>query len=138
MNLTAEYIHNRTGYRFGAQCCWVRVYRGESGDAPVIFCEELRDSGVRVSEVSEYLAAEVIRDHLPNGLPDLPHPLLWIEHRASRRHGPDRYRLVRFDSYTPRSLGAGFVRRETLGAPVQRELLSSQEVAVLIGDRRKS
>ena len=133
MNLTAEYIHNRAGYRFGAQCCWVRVYRGESGDAPVVVCEELRDSGVRASEVSEYLAAEVIRKHFPDGLPDLPHPMLWIEHRPSRRRGPGRYRLVSFSSYTPRLAGAGFVRRETLGAPVHRELFSPEEVAILIG-----
>ena len=138
MNLTAEYIHHRVGYRFGAQCCWVRVYLGESGDAPVVVCEELLDSGVRVSEVSEYLAAEVIRDHFPDRLPDLPRPLLWIEHRPSRRHGSGRYRLVSFDSYTPRPAGAGFVRRETLGAPVNRELLSPEEVAVLIGGRKKS
>lgn len=134
MNLTAEYIHHRVGYRFGAQCCWVRVYRGEGGDAPVVVCEELRDSGVRVSEVSEYLAAEVIRDHFPDGMPDLPDPILWIEHRPSRRHGPGRYRLVRFSSYIPRPSGAGFVRRETLGAPIHRELLSPPELKVLTGE----
>ena len=137
MNLTAEYIHNRRGYRFGAQCCWVRVYRGESGDAPVVVCEELRDNGVRVSEVSEYLAAEVIRDHFPDGLPVLRHPILWIEHRPSRRRGPGRYRLVIFSSYAPRPAGAGFVRRETLGASVHREPLSPREVAVLIGGRKR-
>ena len=138
MNLTAEYIHNRTGYRFGTQCCWVRVYRGKSGDAPVIVCEELRDSEVRVSEVSEYLAAEVIREHFPGGLPNLPHPLLWIEHRPSRRSGPGRYRLVGFYSYKPLPAGAGFVRRETLGAPVHREHLTPEEVSVLIGERQSS
>lgn len=138
MNLTAEYIHHRLGYRFGAQCCWVRVYRGESGDAPVVVCEELRDSRGRISEVSERLAAEVIRNHFPGGLPDLPHPMLWIEHWPSRRRGPGRYRLVSFSSYTPRPAGAGFVRREALGAPVHREPLTPEEVAVLTGDRQKS
>ncbi len=138
MDLAAEYIHHRLGYRFGAQCCWVRIYLGESGDAPVVVCEELRESGVRVSDVSEYLAAEVIRDHFPDGLPDLPHPMLWIEHRPSRRRGPGRYRLVRFSSYIPRPSEAGFVRRETLGAPIHREPLSPEEVAILIEDRQKS
>ncbi len=138
MNLTAEYIHHRLGYRFGAQCYWVRVYLGENGDAPVVVCEELRDSGVCISDVSEYLAAEVIRDHFSDGLPDLPHPLLWIEHRPSRRRGLGRYRLVSFSSYTPRPTGAGFVRREKLGAPVHREPLDPKEVAVLTGDRQKS
>lgn len=131
MNLTAEYIHNRQGYRFGTRCCWVRIYRGEAGDAPVVVCEEMRDGGVFVSEMSEYLAAEVVRRHFPEGLPDLPRPLLWIEHRPARRRGPGRYRLVTFETYTPFAVGAGFVRREKLGDSLHRELLSAAEVSVL-------
>lgn len=134
MCLTREYLHSREGYRFGTQCCWVRIYRGEAGDAPVVVCEELRDAGVYVSEMSEYLAAEVIRDHFPDGLPDLPRPLLWIEHRPTRRRGPGRYRLVSFASYAPRPAGAGFVRRERIGAPTHREPLSREEVSVLTGE----
>ena len=134
MNLTDEYLHNRQGYRFGTRCCWVRVYRGEEGDAPVVVCEELRDGGVFVSELSEHLAAEVIRRHFPKGLPDLPCPLLWIEHRPARRRGPGRYRLVTFSSYAPTFTGAGFVRREKLGAVTSRELLTVKEVATLTGE----
>ena len=134
MNLAAEYIHHRLGYRFGAQCCWVRIYLGASGDAPVVICEELRESGVRVSDVSEYLAAEVIRDHFSDGLPDLPHPMLWIEHRPARRRGPGRYRLISFSSYTPRPAGTGFVRPEKLGAPTAREPLDPGEVAALTAE----
>ncbi|CAN5567354.1 hypothetical protein BH24ACT21_BH24ACT21_11140 [soil metagenome] len=133
MRLTQEYIHNRQGYRFGARCCWVRIYLGEEGDAPVVICEELRDGGVFVSELSEYLAAEVIRRHFPEGLPDLRRPLLWIEHRPTRRRGPGRYRLVTFSSYTPVPVGAGFVRREKLGDTVGREFLDAREVGILIG-----
>ncbi len=134
MNLTAEYIHSHQGYRFGTRCCWVRVYWGEEGDAPVVICEELRDSGVFVSELSEHLAAEVLRQHFPGGLPELPRPLLWIEHRPSRRRGPGRYRLVTFSSYTPILSGAGFVRREKFGPPVRRDLLTAAEVASLTGE----
>lgn len=133
MRLTQEYIHNRQGYRFGTHCCWVRVYRGEAGDAPVVVCEEMKDGAAFVSEMSEYLAAEVVRQHFPEGLPDLPHPLLWIEHRPTRRRGPGKYRLVTFETYTPFPVGAGFVRREKLGASLRRELLSAAEVAVLVG-----
>lgn len=131
MDLTAEYIHQRRGYRFGTHCCWVRVYRGAAGDAPVVVCQELRDGSALVSEMSEYLAAEVVRGHFPDGLPDLPRPLLWIEHRPARRRGPGRYRLVSFFSYTPRPAGAGFVRREKLGTPTGRETLTAREVAIL-------
>lgn len=134
MRLTQEYIHNRQGYRFGTRCCWVRVYRGEECDAPVVICEELRDGGSFLSELSEYLAAEVVRQHFPEGLPDLPRPLLWIEHRPARRRGPGRYRLVTFGSYTPVPVGAGFVRRERLGFPTHREPLTAAEVIVLTGE----
>jgi hypothetical protein len=131
MDLAAEYIHQRRGYRFGTHCCWVSVYRGAAGDAPVVVCQELRDGGALVSEMSEYLAAEVVREHFPDGLPNLPRPLIWIEHRPARRRGPGRYRLVSFSSYAPRPAGAGFVRREKLGPPTGRELLTAHEVAVL-------
>lgn len=131
MNLTHEYIHHRRGYRLGAGLCWIRVYRGEAGDAPVVICEEMPEvGGVGVAEISEYLAAEVIAEHFSDGLPEHPRPLLWIEHQP-RRRGPDRYYLLTFPSYTPRALGAGFVRRVSLGTP-EREPLTREEAEVLI------
>ena len=133
MNLTYEYIRHRKGYSFAAGCCWIRIYEGEAGDAPVVVCEELPGlGGAGVSEMAEQLAAEVILEHFADGLPDLPRPLLWIEHRPARRRGPGRYTLLTFPSYRPRSLGAGFVRRMSLGAP-RREALDPNEVAILIG-----
>ena len=131
MNLTHEYIRHRSGYSFEAGCCWIRVYEGEAGDAPVVVCEELPDVG-GVAEMAGQLAAEVILEHFADGLPDLPRPLLWIEHRPARRRGPGRYALLTFPSYLPRCVGAGFVRRMSLGAP-RREALGTYEVAILIG-----
>ena len=129
MNLTHEYIKHRSGYSFEAGCCWIRVYEGELGDAPVVVCEEL--PGMEdAAEMSAQLAAEVIGEHFSGGLPDLARPLLWIEHRPARRRGPGRYTLLTFPSYAPRPVGAGFVRRVTLGDP-QREPLSPEEVAIL-------
>ena len=134
MNLTHEYMRHRRGYAFGAGCCWIRVYEGEVRDAPVIVCEELPGvGGVGVSEMAEQLAAEVILEHFADGLPDLPRPLLWIEHRPARRRGSGRYALLSFPTYRPCPLGAGFVRRMTLGTPT-REPLTPKEVAVLTGE----
>jgi hypothetical protein len=133
MNLTYEYILHRSGYSFAAGCCWIRIYEGEGGDAPVVVCEELPEAGgAGVTEMAEQLAAEVILEHFADGLPDLPRPILWIEHRPARRRGPGRYTLLTFPSYHPRQMGAGFVRRVTLGAP-RREPLTPGEVAVLTG-----
>ena len=132
MNLTREYIHHRSGYRFGTGCCWIRVYEGAAGDAPVVVCEELPDVG-DVAEMAGQLAAEVILEHFADGLPDLPRPLLWIEHRPARRRGPGRYALLTFSSYSPRQKGAGFVRRVTLGVP-SREQITPEEVSILTGE----
>jgi hypothetical protein len=132
MNLTHEYMRHRSGYRFEAGCCWIRVYEGEAGDAPVVVCEELPRVG-GITEMAGQLAAEVIVEHFVGGLPDLPRPMLWIEHRPARRRGPGRYALLSFPSYRPRPLGAGFVRHMTLGAPT-REPLTPQEVTILTGE----
>ena len=132
MSLTHEYMHQRTGYRLGSGSCWIRIYKSVDHDAPVVVCEALPEvGGVGSGEVFGQLAAEVIREHFVGGLPDLPRPLLWIEHRPARRRGRGRYFLHTFPSYRPRIVGAGFVRRVTLGAS-RREPLSPAEVDALI------
>lgn len=130
MNLTHEYMHHRTGYRLGAGCCWIRLYKGAPGDAPVVVCQELTETGAVSEEVSGFLAGEVVREHFPDGLPDLPRPLLWIEHRPARRRGPGKYFLHTFPAYNPKLVGAGFVRRVTLGES-RREPLTPYEVEAL-------
>ena len=126
-----DYIHQGGCYRYGVGWCRIRIYGGTSGDAPVVLCTDLPEG--RGEEMVERLAAEVIRDRF-DGLPDLPRPLLWIEHRPPRRgRGPGRYHLLTFPTYKPRLEGAGFVRRVTLGAP-RREELTPREVAVLTGE----
>ncbi|MBA3951329.1 MAG: hypothetical protein H0X57_05545 [Rubrobacter sp.] len=97
----------------------------------MVVCEELPEAGGTLTkEAAGYLAAEVIRDHFPDGLPELERPMLWIEHRPARRRGPGKYFLHTFSSYTPRFVGAGFVRRVTLGTS-RREPLGPAEVATL-------
>lgn len=129
-----DYIHQGGCYRYGVGWCRIRIYPGEdAGDAPVVLCSELPEGGS--NEMVECLAAEVIRDRFGSELPDLPRPVLWIEHRPPRRRGrgPGRYALLTFPTYRPRLSGAGFVRRITLGTP-RREPLTPQEVAILTGE----
>jgi hypothetical protein len=128
-----DYIHQGECYRYGVGWARIRIYSGETAaDAPVVLCSELPED--RGDEMVERLAAEVIRERFASGLPDLPRPLLWIEHRPSRRgRGPGRYALLTFPTYYPRLEGVGFVRRVTLGAP-RREPLTPREVAVLTGE----
>lgn len=133
MTLLGEYMKHRSGYAFGSGVCWVKVYRGDrAGDAPVVLCEKLAgvaDGG----ELSSQIAAEVIRESFPEGLPDLPRPLLWIERRPSRRRNGSRYFLVDFGFYRPRPVAAGFTRRFTLGE-ASRQSVSIEEVESLIGE----
>ena len=132
MSPTHDYIHQRRGYRIGCGCCRVRIYRGGEGDAPVVLCTELPEGrALELAEMAGSLAAEVIKERFPDGLPDLPRPVLWIEVRSTRRGGRKRYALLTFPSYAPRFSGAGFVRRFTLGIPT-REPLTAAEVASLI------
>jgi hypothetical protein len=128
-----DYIHQGECYRYGVGWCRIRIYPGEtSSDAPVVLCSELPED--RSADMVERLAAEVIKERFAEGLPDLPRPILWIEHHPPRRgHGPGRYALLTFPTYQPRLVGAGFVRRVTLGTP-RRDPLSPSEVAILTGE----
>lgn len=133
MKPVRDYIHQRRGYRIGCGCCRVRIYESGPGDAPVVLCSELPAGDMQeLARLAGYLAAEVIREWFPDGLPDLPRPLLWIEHRPARRRGPGSYALLTFPTYEPRIEGAGFVRRVTLGVP-GREPLALREVEILVG-----
>ncbi|MDQ3508662.1 MAG: hypothetical protein M3494_11715 [Actinomycetota bacterium] len=133
MTLTHEYMRHRAGYAFGAGAAWIRIYRANSNDAAVVVCEEVPGlGGAGVDEMSSQLAAEVIKEHFPDGLPDLPVPLMWIEYRPPRRRGRGKYFLLTFESYEPRPAAAGFTRRVTLGKP-KREPLTPNEVAALVG-----
>ncbi len=135
MGAIYDYIHQGECYRYGVGWCRIRIYGSASGDAPVVLCTDLPEG--RGEEMVERLAAEVIRDRF-GILPDLPRPLLWIQHRPSRRgRGPGRYHLLTFATYKPRLEGAGFVRRVTLGTP-SREELTPREVAVLTGEEDPS
>jgi hypothetical protein len=136
VNLVREYMHHRSGYKFGTRCYWVRIYESVPRDAPVVVCSPSTEIGCAhdAAEASRYLAAEVIHEFFASGLPDLPRPLLWIEHRPGRRRrGLSRYYLFDFATYRPEPEGLGFVKRKTLRAP-ERELLTPEEVAILTGE----
>jgi len=130
-----DYVHQGRGYRTGVGWCRVRIYASPTNrpaDAPVVLCTDLF-GGEGGTDVAPFLAAEVVRERFGGGLPELPRPMLWIEHHPPRRRGPGRYYLLDFPFYEPRPAGAGFVRRLTLGEP-DREPLSPAEVAALIGE----
>lgn len=139
VKLAREYMHHRSGYRFGGSCYWVRIYEGEPGDAPVVLCSPSTEIGSTDAdaEASRYLAAEVVREFFADGLSDLPRPLLWIEHRPGRRRrSPGRYFLLGFATYRPTPEGLGFVKRVSLESS-EWEPLSPEEVGFLTGEESR-
>src|SRR5215204_6030403 len=71
---THDFIHRYRGYWSDGGKCRIRIY-GEDRSAPVVICSQLPDNpNTSVTNMVEYLAAEVIEEHC------LPTPLTWIEH----------------------------------------------------------
>ena len=74
MKKTHDYIHHYRGYWSDGGRCRVSIYQAD-GQTPVVICSQLSDNeNTSVTNMAEYLAAEVIEEH------SLPTPLVWIEH----------------------------------------------------------
>ena len=69
MKKTHDYIHCYRGYWSDGGRCRIRIYQ-EEGRAPVVICTQLLDNlNTSVTNMAEYLAAEVFEEH------PLPTPL---------------------------------------------------------------
>jgi hypothetical protein len=118
MEKTHDYIHHYRGYWSGGGKCHIRIYR-EDGQAPVVICSQLLDNeNTSVTNMVEYLAAEVIEEH------KLPTPLVWIEHYPEHEGEVGEYSLVRFSSWELEEACLGGVWRHRLGSPSWSHLSS--------------
>jgi hypothetical protein len=137
MHKTHDYIHHYHGHWRPGGICRVQIYE-EEGRPPVIICNELPENGnTSITNMVEYLAAEVARAHSPHLFDATGEPFIWLEHypRDPRAGLGAEYRRVRFDSYTPRQvLRAGGVRRLPLGWP-HWSPISRAAVEALIGSQ---
>jgi hypothetical protein len=87
---THDYVHFYRGYWSRGGKCRIRIYQ-EDGRAPVVICSQLSDNhNTSVTNMAEYLAAEVIEEH------SLPTPLTWIEHYPEHEGETGEYSLVKF------------------------------------------
>ena len=69
-----DHIHHHRGYWSDGGKCRIRTYR-EEGKLPVVVCSQPPDNrNTSVTNMAEYLAAEVIEGH------GLLVPLTWVEH----------------------------------------------------------
>jgi hypothetical protein len=111
MKKTHDYTHHYRGYWSEGGKCRIRIYR-EDGQSPVVICSQpLDNDNTSVTNVAEYLVAEVMEEH------KLPTPLVWIEHYPEHEGGVGEYSLVRFSSWAVREVVLGGTWRIRLGTP---------------------
>lgn len=98
MKKTHDYIHHYRGYWSDGGKCRIRIYQ-EDGHTPVVICSQPPDNeNTSVTNIVEYLAAEIINEH------GLPTPLIWIEHYPEHEGEVEEYSLVKFSDCARRSL----------------------------------
>jgi hypothetical protein len=108
---THDYVHHYRGYWSDGGKCRIRIYWTHS-DEPVVICSQLPENkNTSVTNMAEYLAAEVIQRH------ELDTPLTWIEHYPAHRGRLGEYSLVRFSSWERRRAHLGGVWRCRVGSP---------------------
>ena len=108
---THDYVHLYRGYWSGGGKCRIRIYQEDRHD-PVVICSQLPDNdNTSVTNMAEYLAAEVIEEL------GLATPLVWIDHYPEHRGRLGEYSLVRFSSWERREVRLGGVWRCRVGSP---------------------
>jgi hypothetical protein len=108
---THDYIHRYRGYWSEGGKCRIRIYH-EDGSAPVVICSELPDNdNTSVTNMAEYLAAEVVRKH------SLTMPLIWVEHYPEHEGKIGEYALVRFSTWEIEVTCLAGVWRIKVGSP---------------------
>jgi hypothetical protein len=120
-----DYIHHYRGYWSDGGKCRIRIYH-EDGRAPVVICSQLpNNDNTSVTNMAEYLAAEIIEKH------GLFTPLMWVEHYPEHEEEIGEYSLVTFFRWRPEKVCLGGVWRPRIGSPWWSPL-SPEEVNVLI------
>jgi hypothetical protein len=123
---THDYIHQYRGYWSEGGKCRIRLYQ-EDGQAPVVICSQLPNNhNTSVTNMAEYLVAEVIEEH------SLSPPLTWVEHYPEHEEEIGEYSLVRFSSWDPQKVCLGGVWRSRIGSPSWYHL-SQEAVDELLG-----
>jgi hypothetical protein len=144
---THDYIHHYRGYWSDGGRCRIRIYH-EDGRVPVVICSQLPDNdNTSVTNMAEYLAAEVMESHPdifdPFGLGNIPgisydKPFVWIEHYQTGARGsrsdPATFDLTTFEHYEPKDVRSGGVWRNVIGEPSWKAL-GRATVEVLVGGK---
>ncbi|CAN5665367.1 hypothetical protein BH20ACT11_BH20ACT11_02980 [soil metagenome] len=129
MRNTHDYTHHYRGYWSEGGVCRIRIYQSKC-QPPVVICSQLPENiNTSVTNMAEYIAAEVIERH------ELSTPLTWIEHYPDHRGEVGEYSLVSFSEWTSKEVCLGGVWRDRIGKP-RWSYLSSALVQDLLGGFR--
>ncbi len=138
LSKTHDYPFAYRGYYDPGGVMRVRIFAGEERP-PLILARQLPGTAsTAVSNLIEYLAAEIAARHFPDRLEELEEPpFLWVE--EMRRREPaitaaPRFLAATFASYTPRIVQLGAFERVRLGRPTVRPI-PEEALARLIGKR---
>jgi hypothetical protein len=105
---THDYIHRYRGYWSDGGKCHIRIYI-EDGQDPVVICTQLSENeNTSVTNMAEYLAAEVIEEH------GVATPLVWIEQYPEHKGKLGESRSLPWER---REVRLGGVWRCRVGAP---------------------
>jgi hypothetical protein len=106
-----DYIHYYRGYWSDGGRCRIRIYQ-EDGHVPVVVCSQLPNNhNTSVTNMVEYLTAEVIKEH------GLLTPLVWVEHYPEHEGEIGDCSLVKFSDWQPLEVCLGGVWRYRVGSP---------------------
>jgi hypothetical protein len=131
MKKTHDYVHFYRGYWSDGGKCRIQIYH-EDDRAPVVVCSQLPDNhNTSVTNMAEYLAAEVMEEH------GLSWPLIWIEHYSEHEEEIGEYSLVGFSSWRREEVCLGGVWRYRVGSPRWRSLRAG-EVQQMVGHPHRS
>lgn len=133
--LTRDYCYDYEGFWRHPAVCRIRIYE-RAGAIPIVIATELAENtGTSITNMAEYLAAEIISQHFPERFEtEEPEPVMWLEQyprHPGQRDLPEFSQVV-FSSYTPRIEWMGMRQRIRLGQPSWK-YLERDQVEQLVG-----
>ena len=136
--LSQDYRHEYDGYYDSGGVCRIQIWEA-AGQPPVIVATELEENNnTSVTNMCEYIAAEVISMHFPSRY-EHDEPVIWIERyprtEEEKRRGIPEYALVSFDSYTPRVVRWARQERIKIGQPTWKHIEKTDVEKLIEGSR---
>ncbi len=134
--LTHDYVHRYRGYYEDGAVCRVRIFR-PAGLLPVLLVTELPENqNTSVTNMAEYLAADLLIRHFSAQKPGAPAPVWYVEHyphapEDARRPG-NSFDVVAFARWTPEPSYVFGHGRMKLGLPSWHPI-GEDELAALVG-----